>query len=126
MHLLQITDEEVKQKIPDFFNINVKYFNIIHDDVKIGIFGVRKLRKKHKTCDIRLHVFEEHRNKIYYREGLRILLHYPFSLGFDTIFISSKVKSVVTLMGMCSKMGVRYCGIFNNLIWFCLKRKYLL
>lgn len=121
MQLIEINPLEVKKAFPSFYHQKVRFFLIEHEGQEIGIYGVKT--HDQETCEIRLHVFKESRGQLYYRNGLRLLLSFPFSLGFVKILISSRVKSVITLLGCCEKLGVQFIGAFKDKIWFCLERK---
>lgn len=121
MQLIEINPLDVQRVFPSFYNKKVRFFMIDHEGKEIGIYGIKTHDKE--TCEIRLHVFKEYRGQLYYRNGLRLLLSFPFTLGFVKILISSKVKSVLTLLRQCEKLGVQFIGAFKDKIWFCLERK---
>ena len=121
MRLVGINPNNVKKEFPNFFQDNCKFFSIINEKNEIGIYGVRTIDPK--SCEISLFVFKKCRNKLYYRKWLHLLLSYPFSLGFEVIYISSNKKSVVTLMLQCKQLGVNYVGQKNKKMWFKRERQ---
>lgn len=124
MQLVEINPLDVQRVFPSFYHQDSQFFMIIHDACEIGIYGVRTVDPK--KCEISLFVFKECRNKLYYRKWLHLLLSYPFSLGFEVIYISSNKKSVVTLMAQlaqCRTLGVDYIGEKNKKMWFKRERQ---
>lgn len=121
MYLTVIDSAAVKRDFPSFYSENTQFFTINNEACEIGIYGIKTHDKE--TCEIRLHVFKEYRGQLYYRNGLRLLLTFPFTLDFVKILIASKIKSVITLLRQCERLGVKFIGVFKDKIWFCLERQ---
>jgi hypothetical protein len=121
MNLIEINPLDVQRVFPSFYHQDSRFFNIIHKAFKIGIYAVKK--HPNNASEISLYVFKNQRNRIYYREGLNLLLNYPFLLGYGVIYIASREKSVVTLLCNCKKMGIVYMGIKNEKMWFKRERQ---
>jgi hypothetical protein len=64
---------------------------------------------------------EEYRFKLPYRTGLKLLLNFPFTHGFDKILMSTQEKSVITLLRQCHSLGVEFIGYDKDnpkKVWF--------
>jgi hypothetical protein len=122
MKLIEINPLDVQRVFPSFFHKDSKFFMIDHEGQEIGIYGVKTIHQD--TCEISVCIFEEYRFKIPYRTGLKLLLSFPFTLGFGKILISTKEKSVITLLRQCKSLGVEFLEYDNNgKVWFKIERQ---
>lgn len=124
MYLTKASNSELNTYFSSFVSGETEYFFINKDDVEVGVFAVERVfdnKWEGNTCEIGLHIFEDFRFKLPYKEGLKLLLYYPFSLGYDNILISTIKKSVITLLLVCGKLGVYPLGISDNKMWFVIQ-----
>ena len=125
-HLTKAETAELKQYFPLFVSGETEYFYINQGASEVGIFAIEKAyhpNYKGKSCEIGLHIFSDFRFKIRYKEGLKLLLYFPFSLGYDNVLIYTVKKSVITLLLSCGKIGVQPLGIHNGNFWFIIQSK---
>lgn len=121
MYLSEIQSFEVESLFPAFFHKDTEFFVVNHDGNEIALYGIKPIDEK--TCEICLHVFDEYRYKVPYKTGLKLLLSFPFTIGFAKILISSKEKSVITLLRQCKSLGVKFLQYWRNMAWFEVTRK---
>jgi len=122
MRLVEINPRDVQRVFPSFYHQDSRFFMIAYKDRDVGIYGVKSLDKD--VCEISLCIFEEYRYKLPYKTGLKLVLNYPFTIGFAKILISTVEKSIITLLRQCRSLGVEYIGYDSNTgkVWFKVER----
>lgn len=113
--------QEIKQYFPAFYNDTAHLYSLNENNEDVGVYGVKKL--SNNICEIFLCIFQDFRFKIPYRETLKLVLSFPFTLGFKVILISTKEKSIETLLRQCNKLGVKFMGFLNNKFWFEIRKE---
>jgi hypothetical protein len=121
MQLVEINPLDVQRVFPSFYHQDSQFFTITYKDGEVGIYGIKTIDQK--VCEISLHVFDQYRYKVPYKTGLKLLLSFPFTIGFAKILISSKEKSVITLLRQCKSLGVKFLQYWRNMAWFEVTRK---
>ena len=116
MQLVEINPSNVQKAFPVFFHEHAKFFTLEYKGKEVGIYGIKRIDTK--TCEISVCIFKEYRNKIPYKSTTKLLLEYPFSLGFDKITMSTKEKSIETLLRSCKRLGVKFLGTLKDKVWF--------
>jgi len=119
MQLVEINPLDVQRVFPSFYHADSQFFMIIHDACEVGIYGIKTIDEA--VCEISLCIFEEYRFKLPYKTGLKLLLNFPFSLGFVRILISTQEKSMITLLRQCRSLGVEFIGYDKDnskKVWF--------
>jgi hypothetical protein len=112
MTLLEVSPLEVQSGFPAFFHQNSRFFLLNHEDQEVGIVGVKFIDSQ--TCELSLCIFKDYRFKIPYKKTLKLLLNYPYTLGFAKILIATREQSVETLLMQCQRLGVKFLGIFKD------------
>jgi hypothetical protein len=124
MNLIEINPLDVQRVFPSFYHKDSQFFMIIHKTCEVGIYGIKTIDEK--VCEISLCIFEEYRFKLPYRTGLKLLLNFPFTHGFDKILMSTQEKSVITLLRQCGSLGVELIGYDKDnpkKVWFKRERQ---
>ena len=119
MQLVEINPLDVQRVFPSFYHADSQFFMIIHDACEVGIYGIKTIAPT--VCEISLCIFEDYRFKLPYKTGLKLLLNFPFSLGFVRILISTQEKSMITLLRQCQSLGVEFIGYDKDnskKVWF--------
>ena len=116
MQLVEINPSNVQKVFPAFFHEQAQFFMLEHQGKEVGIYGIKTIDTN--TCEISVCIFEEYRYKIPYKTTTKLLLEYPFSLGFDKITLSTKEKSIETLLRSCKRLGVKVLAIIKDKVWF--------
>jgi hypothetical protein len=124
MQLVEINSSDVQRVFPSFYHQASyhkasQFFMITHKTCEVGIYGIKTIDPK--TCEISLCIFAEYRFKLPYRTGLKLLLNFPFTHGFDKILMSTQEKSVITLLRQCRSLGVEFIGYDKDnpkKVWF--------
>ena len=119
MQLVEINPLDVQRVFPSFYHENSQFFMIAYETCEVGIYGIKTIDPK--VCEISLCIFEEYRFKLPYKTGLKLLLNFPFSLGFVRILISTQEKSMITLLRQCQSLGVEFIGYDKDnskKVWF--------
>jgi hypothetical protein len=122
MRLVEINPLDVQRVFPSFYHKDSQFFMISYETCEVGIYGVKTLDKD--VCEISLCIFEDYRYKLPYKTGLKLLLNFPFTLGFAKILMSTVEKSIITLLRQCQSLGVEYVGYDSNTykVWFKVER----
>ena len=122
MRLVEINPLDVQRVFPSFYHENSQFFMITYKDNEVGIYGIKTIDPK--VCEISLCIFEEYRYKLPYKNGLKLLLNFPFTHGFVKILISTVEKSIITLLRQCQSLGVEYIGYDSDTrkVWFKVER----
>jgi len=122
MHLIEINPRDVQRVFPSFYHENSQFFMIAYETCEVGIYGIKTIEPK--VCEISLCIFEEYRYKLPYKTGLKLLLNFPFTIGFARILISTGEKSISTLLRQCQALGVEYRGYDRDTgkVWFNVER----
>ena len=126
MNLIEINPKDVQRVFPSFYHQDSQFFMINHDACEIGIYGIKTIGPK--VCEISLCIFETYRFKLPYRTGLKLLLNFPFNYKFDKILISTKEKSMITLLRQCRSLGVEFIGYDKDnyqKVWFKRERPWI-
>jgi hypothetical protein len=121
MQLVEINSKDVERVFPSFYHKDTEFFVVNHDGEEVALYGIKTIDEK--TCEISLHVFDQYRYKVPYKTGLKLLLSFPFTIGFAKILISSKEKSIITLLRQCKSLGVKFLQYWRNMAWFEVTRK---
>ena len=116
MNLVEINPFHVKKAFPVFFHKNASFFMLEHQGKEVGIYGVKRIDSN--VCEISVCIFEDYRYKIPYKTTTKLLLEYPFSLGFVKIILSTKEKSIETLLRSCKRLGVKVLGVIKDKVFF--------
>ena len=87
-----------------------------HQGKEVGIYGIKGIDSN--VCEISVCIFKEYRYKIPYKTTIKLLLEYPSSLGFDKIRMSTKEKSIETLLRSCQRLGVKVLGVIKDKVFF--------
>ena len=119
MELIEINSDDVQRAFPSFYHKDSQFFMVTYQDHEVGICGIKTIDPK--TCEISLCIFEDYRFKLLYKTGLKLLLNFPFSLGFVRMLISTQEKSIITLLRQCQSLGVEFIGYDKDnyqKVWF--------
>ncbi len=120
MQLIEINPRDVNRVFSSFYHPDSQFWMINHGDVEVAIYGVKTITAE--VCEISLCIFETYRYKVPYKTGLRLLLSYPFTLGFSKILIATQEKSIITLLRQCHILGVRFLKHDHGKVWFVVER----
>lgn len=115
-HFIEIDASEVKDCFPRFYDKRGRFFEIIHTDSSgqdhpIGFVGIRPLR--HKSCEIEVFVFRQHRNTL--NKGIVLaVLDLPKSFDFKRCWMKTTRKTVIKLLNSMGKYGIMHLGLIHK------------
>lgn len=115
VHFIKVHGDEIFDNFPEFYDSKKEFFEINKEMKPIGFYGIKKIDEK--TGEISVYFNESDRHEITKSVALGCLT-FPFSLGFQKILISTKVKNVERFLRKMTKIGVKYLFKNNDLHWF--------
>jgi hypothetical protein len=96
--------QEIKEDFPHLFRTDTRYFFIMKDAEKAGIYGI--IDRGYSRAETLMTVFEGYRYKIINKATIDFMMNHPFSLGFHEVWTWTRLQSWIKLLKRFESCGV--------------------
>lgn len=115
VEFIHLNPNDIFKHFFEFYEPNKEYFEINKEEKPIGFYGIKRVGEK--SGEISVYFNEGDRREITKRVAFECLF-FPFSLGFEKVLISTKLKKIERFLRKMQKFGIKYLLKNNDFHWF--------